>query len=86
MFPIPPVLRIRSFARSKLREVLGPPPKRQEERKRGLMLCTKSALSFAANPLTNRLDAGSPRVDEVFDSWAVIELVYKKMSDQTSVC
>jgi len=46
----------------------------------------KVGVIFRGEPLTNRLDAGSPRVDEVFDSWAVIELVYKKMSDQTSVC
>src|SRR3989442_5374318 len=64
MFPIPPDLRIRSFTRFRMREFLGPPPKRQEERKRGV----KASVIFRGEPLANSLDAGSPRVDEVFNS------------------
>src|SRR5207248_5328429 len=66
---------------------LGPPPKRQEERKRGLTICVKADVIFRGEPLTNPLDAGSPRVDEVFKNhlrWAVIELVYKEHVRQTS--
>src|SRR5256886_17052499 len=62
MFPVPPDLRIRSFTRLRLREFLGPPPKRQEERKRRV----KAGVIFRGEPLTNPLDAGSPRGDEVF--------------------
>jgi len=56
MFSIPPDLRIRSFTRFRLRESLGPPPKRQEERKR----CVKAGVIFRGEPLTKPLDAGSP--------------------------
>ena len=66
-----------------MREFLGPPPKRQEERKRGLTICVKADVIFRGEPLTNPLDAGSPRVDEVFKNH-LRKLVYEKHGRKTS--